>query len=62
VYIGCDFEGKRVPLSQKYLCIFTQAWNLIAKLIHIRHKSFKLNISQYQQWAVKDVLFNNDTH
>ena len=58
VYIGCDFEKKKFPLTQKYLC---KHGNLIARLIHIRHKSSKLNISQYLQWKVKDVLFNNDT-
>jgi len=31
VYIGCDFERKKVSLTQKYLCTFMQAWKFDSK-------------------------------
>jgi len=32
VYIGYDFEREKVPLTQKYLCIFMQAWKFDSKV------------------------------
>lgn len=31
VYIGCDFEWKKVPFTQKHLCTFMQAWKFESK-------------------------------